>query len=58
MSNNRNNYLKFEHYCIKKHKNDLNHITYHLSLIPDTILIESGYFKSESELGMGIRRYF
>jgi len=50
MSDNKQNYLKFEHYCINKHIKDFKHITYHWSIIPDTVLIESGYFKSESEL--------
>ncbi len=47
---NKENYLKYEYYCINKHNTDLNHITYHWSVIPDTVLIESGYFKSENEL--------
>ena len=51
-SNNKLNYLNFEHYCINKHKNDFNNITYHWSLIPDMVLIESGYFNSEYELRM------
>jgi len=50
MSNNRKNYLKFEHYCIEKHNNDFKHVTYHWSVIPDMVLIESGYIKSEDEL--------
>ena len=50
MSENKQNYLKFEYYCINKHINDFNHITYHWSNIPDIDLIESGYFNSESEL--------
>jgi len=49
---NKENYLKFEYYCINKHNNDFNHTTYHWSSIPDTVLIESGYFKSEYELRM------
>jgi superfamily II DNA or RNA helicase/phage anti-repressor protein len=50
MTDNQQNYLKFEHYCINKHIKDFNHTTYHWSVIPDTVLIESGYFNSESEL--------
>jgi superfamily II DNA or RNA helicase/phage anti-repressor protein len=50
MSENRQNYLNFEYYCINKHLNDFHHITYHWSIIPDIVLIESGYFKSENEL--------
>jgi len=50
MSENRQNYLKFEYYCINKHINDFKHTTYHWSIIPDIVLIESGYFKSENEL--------
>ena len=50
MTDNKQNYLKFEHYCINKHIKDLKHTSYHWSIIPDTVLIESGYFKSESEL--------
>lgn len=52
MSENKENYLKFEHYCINKHNYDFKHVTYHWSSIPDTVLIESGYFKSEFELRM------
>ena len=52
MSENKKNYINFEHYCINKHSIDFNHISYHWSLIPDTVLIESGYFKSEYELRM------
>ncbi len=47
---NKENYLNYEYYCIDKHSKDFNHITYHWSVIPDTVLIESGYFKSENEL--------
>lgn len=47
---NKINYLKFEHYCINKHNIDYNHITYHWSIIPDKVLIDSGYFESEDEL--------
>jgi hypothetical protein len=50
MSENKQNYLNFEHYCINIHIKDFNHMTYHWSVIPDTVLIESGYFKSETEL--------
>ena len=52
MSVNKQNYLNFEHYCINKHNLDFNQITYHWSNIPDTLLIESGYFNSEYELRM------
>jgi hypothetical protein len=52
MSINKKNYINFEHYCINKHSNNFNHISYHWSVIPDTVLIESGYFKSEYELRM------
>jgi hypothetical protein len=52
MSANKKNYLNFEHYCINKHNLDFNQITYHWSNIPDTLLIESGYFNSEYELRM------
>ena len=43
---NKNNYLKFEHYCINLHSNKYNEETYHWSNIPDDILIESKYFES------------
>jgi superfamily II DNA or RNA helicase/phage anti-repressor protein len=49
---NKKNYLKFEYYCINKHNIDFNQLTYHWSNIPDTVLIESGYFNSEYELRM------
>ena len=52
MSANKINYLKFEYYCINKHNIDFNQLTYHWSNIPDTVLIESGYFNSEYELRM------
>ena len=52
MSENKKNYINFEHYCINKHNIDFNQTTYHWSVIPDTVLIESGYFKSEYELRM------
>ena len=47
--NNQNkiNYLPFEHYCVHKHYTDFNQKTYHWSLIPDTVLIDSGYFENE-----------
>jgi hypothetical protein len=47
---NKDNYLNFEHYCINKHIVDFKHKTYHWSVIPDTVLIDSGYFESEDEL--------
>ena len=52
MSENRENYMNFEYYCVDKHSKDFNHFTYHWSNIPDTVLIESGYFTSEYELRM------
>ena len=50
--NNQNkiNYLPFEHYCVHKHYTDFNQKTYHWSLIPDTVLIDSGYFENEELL--------
>ena len=48
--NNKINYLDFEHYCVNKHSLDFNQITYHWSLIPDKVLIDSGYFENEEEL--------
>ena len=50
MTTNKKNYLNFEHYCIDKHIKYFNQHTYHWSVIPDTVLIESGYFKSENEI--------
>jgi hypothetical protein len=50
MMTNKDNYINFEYYCINKHIKDYNHITYHWSVIPDSVLIESGYFNSENEL--------
>ena len=47
---NKNNYLHFEHYCVNKHYLDFNQKTYHWSLIPDTVLIDSGYFENEELL--------
>jgi len=47
---NKINYLNFEHYCVNKHNLDFNQITYHWSLIPDTVLIDSGYFENEEIL--------
>ena len=44
---NKINYLNFEHYCVNKHHIDFNQKTYHWSLIPDKVLIDSGYFESE-----------
>jgi len=52
MSVNKENYIKFEHYCVNKHSTDFNHTSYHWSVIPDTVLIDSGYFTSEYELRM------
>ena len=46
---NKENYLKFEHYCVNKHSLDYLQKTYHWSLIPDEILIKSGYFENEEE---------
>jgi hypothetical protein len=37
MSVNKENYINFEHYCVNKHSTDFNHISYHWSVIPDTI---------------------
>jgi len=54
---NKINYLNFEHYCVNKHNLDYNQITYHWSNIPDTVLIESGYFNSEYELRMKRKKY-
>lgn len=50
MLSNKENYLKFEYYCINKHIIDTNNETYHWSNIPDKILIDSGYFENEEEL--------
>ena len=50
MSLNKKNYLKFEHYCMNKHYLDYKQITYHWSIIPDSVLIDSGYFESEDQL--------
>ena len=47
---NKINYLHFEHYCVYKHYLDFNQKTYHWSLIPDTVLIDSGYFENEELL--------
>jgi len=47
---NKNNYLNFEYYCVNKHYLDFKQKTYHWSLIPDTVLIESGYFDNEDLL--------
>ena len=47
---NKINYLNFENYCVNKHYLDFNQITYHWSLIPDTVLIDSGYFENEELL--------
>jgi hypothetical protein len=47
---NKINYLNFEHYCVNKHHIDFNQKTYHWSLIPDKVLIDSGYFESEELL--------
>lgn len=52
MSANKENYINFEHYCVNKHSKDFNHTSYHWSVIPDTVLIDSGYFMSEYELRM------
>ena len=52
MSANKENYINFEHYCVNKHSKDFNHTSYHWSVIPDTVLIDSGYFTSEYELRM------
>jgi hypothetical protein len=41
MTDNKQNYLKFEHYCINKHIKDLKHTAYHWSVIPDTVLIDA-----------------
>jgi hypothetical protein len=50
MSDNKLNYLKFEHHCVNKHSIDYSQKTYHWSVIPDNVLIKSGYFESEEEL--------
>ena len=50
MSYNKLNYLKFEHHCVNKHTLDYSHKTYHWSVIPDHVLIESGYFENEEIL--------
>ena len=47
---NKINYLNFEHHCVNKHTLDFLHKTYHWSVIPDDVLIKSGYFESEEEL--------
>ena len=40
----KNNYIKFEHYCIREHQNNYpNEITYHWSNIPEEILVNSGF---------------
>ena len=49
-NSNKKNYLDFEHYCVNKHYLDFNQKTYHWSLIPDTVLIDSGYFENEELL--------
>ena len=46
----KDNYLKFEYYCVNKHQNDYKEIVYHWSNIPDKVLIDSGYFDGENEL--------
>ena len=42
-NNNKLNYLEFELYCVKKHSEDFNQITYHWSNIPESELYESGF---------------
>ncbi len=46
---NKINSNKFEHYCINKHTNDFNEITYHWSNIPEDLLYKSGFIKNYHE---------
>ena len=45
-----NNYIDYELYCINKHINDFNQITYHWTCIPDEILVKCKYFDSLEDI--------
>ena len=47
---NRQNALKFEFYCIEKHREDFKQHTYHWFNIPDSVLLDSKFFSSHEEL--------
>ncbi len=47
---NKINSNRFEHYCVNKHANDFNEITYHWSNIPELLLSKSGFIKDFHKL--------
>ena len=53
---NKDNSLKFEHYCIDLHQKKHNQITYHWNNIPEDILFECGFITNFNKFRLNRKR--